>query len=292
VLATLFSVIAPVLIIVAIGFGWRRLDKPFDTRMVTLMVTYVSTPCLVVATFQRVELAPGALETMALAALATHAAFLALGWLAVKAARQPVRVFLPSVVFANTGNVGLPLCLFAFGEEGLALGIAYFAVNVVFLFTIGMGLAAGRMTVRELVFSPLIWAVALSVVLMTTEITLPTWIGDTVSLLGGVTIPLMLLALGASLATLKVTSFGRSVYFAVVRLVLGVGVGWGVGLALGLEGVALGVVVIESAMPVAVFNYLFAARHDARPNEVAGVVVTSTVLGFAALPFVLAPLLP
>ena len=35
-------------------------------------------------------------------------------------------------------------------------------------------------------------------------------------------------------------------------------------------------VLIESAMPVAVFNYLLAARYDRHPEEIAGAIVIST----------------
>ena len=45
--------------------------------------------------------------------------------------------------------------------------------------------------------------------------------------------------------------------------------------------------VIESAMPVAVYNYMFAARYNNRPEDVAGLVVVSTVLSLGALPLFL-----
>ncbi|HEY8578247.1 MAG TPA: AEC family transporter, partial [Beijerinckiaceae bacterium] len=103
-------------------------------------------------------------------------------------------------------------------------------------------------------------------------------------LLGSITVPLMLLSLGHALASLKFASFGRSSVFAAARLLGGFGIGWLVATGLGLEGAARGVVVIQSAMPSAVLNYLFAARYGNDPQEVAGVVVLSTLMSIVALP--------
>ena len=80
------------------------------------------------------------------------------GFLLVKASGQPLSTYLPALTFANTGNIGLPLALFAFGQRGLALAIAYFAVHAVFTFTIGQALAARRFSLIETLVSPLVWA--------------------------------------------------------------------------------------------------------------------------------------
>jgi predicted permease len=198
-----------------------------------------------------------------------------------------VSTYLPSLVFANNGNMGLPLCLFAFGEQGLALAIAFFVVGAVLMFTVGVGLAAGEVSPRMLLRTPLLWAVGIALALLAFSVELPRWISNTVHLAGAFTIPLMLITLGVSLAHLKVSSLKTSLIFSVLRLGMGFSVGWSVALALGLEGVALGVVVIESALPVAVFNYLWAVRYNNHPEEVAGMVLLSTTLAFFALPFML-----
>jgi hypothetical protein len=56
---------------------------------------------------------------------------------------------------------------------------------------------------------------------------------------------------------------------------------------LGLEGAARGVLIIQSAMPAAVFNYLWAQHYGRDAAAVAGVVVLSTALAFVLLPLVL-----
>lgn len=285
--ADLFAVVAPVFFLALLGYAWTKRKQPFDVNIVTALVTTIGVPALIIDVLLKADLTADALTKMAGASLAAHAAFLAIGWGVVRLMGKRVSTYLPSLVFANNGNMGLPLCLFAFGEEGLALAIAFFVVGAVLMFTVGAGLASGQANPRMLLKTPLLWAVALALGLMAFDITLPRWAANTVHLAGGFTIPLMLITLGVSLARLRVSALGTSLVFATLRLGMGFAVGWGVGLAMGLEGTALGVVVIECSLPVAVFNYLWAVRYDNHPEEVAGMVLLSTALAFAALPFML-----
>lgn len=286
-ISVIFPVVFPVFALAALGYWWARTDRPFDTAVVSALVTNIGTPALIIDSLLRVELSHSALFEMMLAVAIIHAVFIAVGWILVKAAGQPVTAFLPGVVFGNTGNMGLPLCLFAFGEDGLALAVAYFVTYSILLFTVGSQLAAGKASLRDFLRTPMVWAIAIALALVLTDTALPVALSNTVGLLGGMTIPLMLLALGVSLARLRVASLGRATYFSLARLGLGFATGWGVATLMGLEGLTFGVVVVQSAMPVAVFNYLFAARYDNRPEEVAGTVVVSTLLSFITLPLIL-----
>jgi hypothetical protein len=117
---------------------------------------------------------------------------------------------------------------------------------------------------------------------------LPGWLVDTAEIFGQFAIPLMLIMLGFSLAKLKVTSLPRNLALSIARLAIGLGVGLTVSQFFGLEGVVRGVFVLECAMPAAVFNYMLAIRYKNSPEEVAGLVVTSTLFTFAILPVLVA----
>lgn len=287
VFSTLFSVIAPVFLIAAIGYGWGKSGKTFDTPMVTMLVINIGVPCLVIDVLLNADLTAEALTEMALAAFLALTATVVVSAAVLKATGLSFQAYLPALTFGNTGNMGLPLCLFAFGDEGLALAIGYFVVFIVLQFTLGIGVASGKFSPKELVTSPVIISVVIALGLMAGDVTLPKWADNTIGLLGGMTIPLMLLTLGVSLGRLHVQTLGRSAVLACLRLGLGFAAGWGVAELMDLEGIARGVVIVESAMPVAVFNYLFAVRYNAAPAEVAGMVVISTALSFATLPFLL-----
>ena len=206
----------------------------------------------------------------------------------VTVSRQPVSTYLPASTFANCGNIGLPLALFAFGKDGLALAIAYLAVHGVFNFVIGQALAAGRFSFRETLFSPLLWATAL---------------GAALSVTGSAAAPVARPrrphprrpdhpddAAGArlvadqaqrDLAQMAARVLGAEARSAALR-------SDGASRSRSaLTGTARGVLVIESAMPVAVYNYMFAARYNNRPEDVAGLVVVSTLLSLGALPLFL-----
>ncbi|MBU2885919.1 AEC family transporter, partial [Gilvimarinus agarilyticus] len=134
---------------------------------------------------------------------------------------------------------------------------------------------------------PVLWAMVIAVGVLLSDWTLPLWLANTLDLLGGFTIPLMMITLGVSLARLKVTRWYRSVLFSVMRLAGGLLAGWLMCLALGLTGVERGVVLLQSAMPVAVFSYLLTLRYNRDHQEVAAIVVTSTILAFIGMPVLL-----
>lgn len=280
----LFAIIAPVFVCAVIGYGWARRGMPFDNEFTTSLTSNIAIPCLIVGTLARLEINPEAFSQMALAGLITVAATIAAAAAVLKLAGLAQPVFLPSLVFGNTGNIGLPLCLFAFGEEGLALGIVFFTVFLLIQFSFGIWVSSGHGSVRILLRTPLIWAAVAGISLQALGIRLPVWIDNTIGLIGGLAIPLMLLTLGVSLAKLKVTSLRRSVALSIGRLVIGLAVGIAVAELLGLEGMARGILILESTMPVAVLNYLFAARYNRSPEEVAGLVLVSTTISFLTLP--------
>ncbi len=286
-LAQLFSVIAPLFVCAGIGYGWARAGRTFDVDLVTNLVTTVGIPCLVFHTLANLTVPAAAFATMVLATLAILAVCLAVGLAVLRVAGLPPRSFLPALLFPNTGNMGLPLCLLAFGEVGLGLALAVFTVYTTLQFTLGVGLASGTTSAGTLLRVPVLYALPPALLFMLTGWTPPKWLDNTTDILGGIAIPLMLITLGISLARLGVRSLPRSLGLSALRLVVGFAAGLAVAAAFGLEGAARGVLIVQSTMPVAVFNYLFALRYRTAPEEVAGMVVISTVLSFATLPLLL-----
>ena len=283
----LLSIIAPVFVCAVIGYTWARSGRPFETEMVTNLITTFGVPTLVYVTLVKVEIDLAQLGEMAIATVLFLGISGAGAALALRAFGQPIRSFLPALIFPNTGNMGLPLALFAFGEAGLALGVAYFTVCIIFQFTLGVAVSTGSMNLKNLLRVPTLYATGLAIVMLLTETETPEWIMNTVELLGGMTIPIMLIALGVSLAKLSVHRIKTSMVISLGRLGGGFVVAYGIGTALGFEGIALSVLIMQSTMPVAVFNYLFAQRYNTHPEEVAGSVVISTVLSFATMPALL-----
>lgn len=288
----IFNVVAPVFVVAAVGFAWIRARLPYDSAFITTFAVNVSTPCLVFSALVKARPGGETLAVMAVAATATMGLAGLAGWGVLRAARLPGKTYLSALSFPNAGNLGLPVCLFAFGEEGLSLAVLYFAVMAIAQFTIGPAIAAGRFDWRMVLRTPVIYAVAAALLAVGLDLQVPVWIGNTTRLLGDCAVALMLFSLGTALARLRPAGVGRAAALSALRLGLGLAAGVGVSAVLGLEGAMRGVVVLQSAMPVAVFNYLWALRYNNAPEEVAGMVLFSTAMAFAGLPLLLLAVMP
>lgn len=307
-LTELVTVMAPVLIAVLVGYGWGRSSIPFEADFVTRVVMHIGAPCLVVAAIGGAEISGEGFAQVVYAAVLVLSltALMAVIWLRLRGG--DMRVLLPPVVFPNNGNMGLPLCLFAFGEQGLALALGFFIVQMAALMVFGVMLVSGGEAaetgaqkdqlfhatiqgVKRLLVQPLTYAIVIAVALLVFNIQLPRWLFNSLDLLGDVTIPLMLLTLGVSLSRLQTGGWWLSVQFSLLRI----GGGFLCGLlalwVFGLTGTAAHVVLLQSIMPAAVFNYLLAEQYQRDPPVVAGIVVTSTLISLLAVPLLLVVLL-
>ncbi len=290
-LAALLAAVLPVLVTAGIGYIWTRSGRPLDGATVTPLVADIGTPCLIFSTLAGTAIPPEAVATTAGAALAAVAGFAVAGAAVLAASGLRLRTYLPSLTFPNAGNLGLPLALYAFGQEGLGHAIVFFTITSIGNYTIGQAIAAGAVSWRGLARMPILYAAALGLAASIAHIELPRWLANTVGTIGNLTVPLMLMMLGSSLARLKVASLGRAVGLATVRLCMGALIGTAAAALFHLDGVARPVLILLSAMPVAVYNYLFALRWNNEPEEIAGLVVVSTVGAMVTLPALLSLLL-
>jgi malate permease and related proteins len=279
----LLPIIIPMLVCVAVGYGWARTSFPFEREFLTRMVMNVGAPCLVFDGLTTLSSSPTEFyRSAAIAGWLIGFCFVA-GALLLKLAKQPVRSYVPAVMFGNM----VPLCAFAFGDEGLGLVIGFYIAASVIQFVVGPMLQGRQAAWRTLLTTPIVYSALLGLLLLQTEAAIPLAVANTVSLIGGITLPLMLIAMGYSLATFKVARLNTAIGITVLRFSLGMTAGLLAIWALQLEGVIRGVVLIEACMPVAVFNFLFAARYDRAPEDVAGAILVSTVLSFLTLPWLL-----
>lgn len=282
----LFSIIAPVMICAAIGFIWQRSGKKFDSDFIASLVMQLGAPCLIIASMSKVHASPQQLWSMCTAVLAISTGLAVCAAVLVWLFKLPWRPYVVSLVFSNSGNLGLPLCLLAFGDEGLALGVSYFVLLSCLHFSLGVVAFSARWHWRTLLLSPMLHAAWLGVLIVVFAWQLPLWLQHTVNLIGNFSIPLMLITLGVSLARIRFQALGWPALFAVLKIVLGLCIGWLVCEWLDLQGLMRGVVLLQSAMPMAIFNYLLAERYQQSPQQVAAMVAMSTLLAFMCLPWI------
>ncbi len=286
-LVALLDVVAPVMLAALTGFLWKAAKQPFDGETVSRLVLYLGAPCLIFDCLVNAEVEHAALLRMAGLAAASIGSFFLIAWVGLRALGKPTTTYLAPLTFANTGNVGLPVCFFAFGDAGLALGAAYFTVSFATHAVLGGAIFAGERSLAPLVKSPLVWASVASIAWVSLGIPVPEWLGKTTHLLGQLAIPLMLVTLGTSLYGIQPARLGATALVTFGRMALGVAVGVGLAAALDLHHVERGVLILECAMPVGVLNAILAERYDREPKTVASMVLVSTAIAVPLLAAVL-----
>ena len=157
----LSAIILPVFICAGIGLFWSRTDQKFESDLVSTLVYKIAVPCLIIAIFAKVHLTPDAVAAVAGAALVIYLLTAAAAASVLRLVRLPMPSYLPSLIFPMVGSMGLPICLFAFGEDGLALALVFFTLGAIGTFTIGAAIAAGSVSWSKLISEPAIWAALL-----------------------------------------------------------------------------------------------------------------------------------
>jgi len=139
-----------------------------------------------------------------------------------------------------------------------------------------------------LVTTPVVYSSVIGVALLATQTTLPGWLDATIGLLAGIAIPMSLLTLGFSLAEFRVKRLPVAVGLGFARMALGFAMAATIAALFGLTGIARGVLLLHGGMPTALVCYLFAARYGRDPEDVAGIVLVSTLLAALSMPLLVA----
>ena len=285
------EITAPVFFLAMIGYVWKRTGHHFDIPFVSRMSMQIAVPALIFSVLSRIEIEPRAFADLAFASLALYAAIAAGAWLLVRGAGLKMRVYLAPMTFANTGNVGLPIALFAYGETGLAYAMVVFAVMAALSFTIGIWMVAGAASPLSVLKEPIFHASWLGILFASQGWGTPDVVAKTLELTGQIAIPIMLITLGVAVAQLEVHAIGRALALSLAKALLCGLIAVAVAAGFGLEGAAAGALILQAITPVAVTNYLLATRYGAQPDAVASLVVVSTVLSVVVIPATLAALL-
>ncbi|MEQ6203187.1 AEC family transporter [Sulfitobacter sp. HNIBRBA2951] len=285
---TVLEIVAPVFLLAGVGFGWIKLGFEYRINFVTQLATTLAVPCLIFTALMQTQIDPAALTALSLATLVAYGVVTVVALFLVKVTGLSTRTYAAPMIFGNTGNIGLPLALFAFGPEGLGYAVVVFAIMAVWTFTFGIWLVAGSGSFGKVLREPLVWATLLGGLFLWQDWQTPKFMTNTLELIGQMAIPLMLITLGVAVARLTPKGVGRAVVLSIIKLVLCTAIAWGAGLAFDLDPVAFGVLVLQVATPVAVTSYLLAEKYGADAQSVAGLVVVSTLISVGALPLLLA----
>ena len=281
------EIVAPVFILASLGVAWVRLGFEYRVAFVSRLAMKLALPCLIFMALVETEMQPSQITTIALASLVAHALIIPVFWVLTKVASLDVRTYLSPLIFGNTGNLGLPLAFFAFGQVGLDIAVIVFAVSLVLSFTLGIWIVSGGGNLTVLIKEPSVVAISLAVMFLITGFQLPNWTANTIELIGQMAIPLMLLTLGVAVARLETGGMSRAVLLALIKLIVCFAAAWVTAAYFDLTSIAFAVLVLQMTTPVAVTAYLIAEGYGARAQEVAALVVVSTIMSVGAMPLIL-----
>ena len=285
---TVLNITTPVFLLAAVGFAWVKMGFEYRVEFVTRLAMTLSVPCLIFVALMKTEVAPEALAALSLASFAAYGLVMIGCFVLVKMARLDMQTYLAPLIFGNTGNLGLPLALFAFGEIGLGYAVVVFAVMAILSFTVGIWMVAGRGSLKRVIQEPLVAATVLGAVFLWQGWKTPAFLTNAIELIGQMAIPMMLITLGVAVARLETKAMTRAVFLSLIKVFICVGAGWLAATWFGLEPVAAAVLIVQVATPVAVTSYLLAEKYGVDAQPVAGLVVASTLLSVLALPVILA----
>ncbi|MEJ2322449.1 MAG: AEC family transporter, partial [Gammaproteobacteria bacterium] len=209
------------------------------------------------------------------------------GWPVARLMRVQHKTFVPPLMFNNSGNMGLPLAVFAFGEEALPIAMVLFMVENTLHFTVGNWMLIGRLRPSQLLKSPMLWATFLGIAFNILDLSLPKPLNDSISLVGQVAIPLMLFALGVRVAQTHITEWKLAIVAALIVPVTGIGIALGANALFELGPQQAAQLLLFSVLPPAVLNYMLAEQFRQEPEKVASIVLLGNLSAIVTVPAVL-----
>ena len=214
--------------------------------------------------------------------------FAIIGFFFLKILKKDLLSELPPLILPNTGNMGIPICLFAYGTNGLGIASAIASVIILFHFTLGVFLAQKKFSLKIVIKNVPTYAIFISIIFLFFNWNVPKFIENTTFLLTYSTIFLVLMSLGIALTKLKIVSWYESFILGSVRVIAGPIIGFGLISFLNLSGYAAGVLLIQTSMPSAVLTYLVGSMYSPKKvvDNVASVIVTSTLMSFITIPII------
>ena len=284
----LIDVIVPVFFVIGIGYYLGKKNPDINTDFITTFAGNVGTPAMIFYTITTTGVTLSVFTEYFIYALVIIGGFSLVGILFLLLLKKDFISELPPLILPNTGNMGIPICLFAYGTSGLGVASAIASVVILLHFTLGVLLAKKSFSFKILIKNMPIYGIIVSVIFLYFEWDVPGYLENTTFLLTYATIFLVLMSLGIALSRLKVVSWTHASILGAVRVIIGPLIGFGLIKFLNLNGFAAGVLLIQSCMPSAVLTYLVGSMYSERKvvDSVASVIVTSTVMSFITIPFV------
>ena len=288
---TVLEVVTPVFLLATIGFSWVKFGFEYRVEFVTRLAMTLAVPALVFTSLTQNTINPKFLSEMILVVCLAYAVVSIIALIFTFIFKLDRRTFLMPLISGNTGNLGLPLCFLAFGQDGLGYAVIVFAFTSIVAFTFGLWVVSGSHSFKQPLKEPLVTATVLGLVFMFYDWEIPQILTNALNLIAQMAIPLMLITLGVAVARIKTTLAFKTIGISVSKIIIGIFAAVAIGHQFSLPYEASAVLIIQMSMPVAVTSYLLAEKYGTNSEAVAGLVVISTLLTVFVTPVLLSFLL-
>ena len=281
----LIDVLFPVFLVIAIGYWYGKKDPKFDTKFITTFAGNFGLPAIIYYSLTSTNISIELFLRFSYYITLYVLIFAVIGIIILKILNKDIYRLLPPLILPNTGNMGMPLCLFAYGKMGLAIATAATSMILVFHFSVNILLASKKFSIKPLLKCIPVYALLISLLFVYFEIPSPKFLENATFLIGYSTIFLVLMSLGIALSKLKVFSFKETLIYSIIRVIIGPIVGFGFVKFFNLSGVEAGVMFIQASMPSAILTYLVSKIYSPKKisDSIASTVALSTFMSFFTL---------
>ena len=287
-LIKLFEAVFPVFFIIGIGYYLGKKNPKIDTAFITNFAANIGSPGLIFYSITSTGITFELFSVYFFYAFVVITGFALVGLVFLFFQRKDLVTELPPFILPNTGNMGLPICLFAYGAKGFGVASAISAVVMLLHFTLGVFLAKKKFDSQLILKTPAFYAIIFSLFFLYFEIKPPVFLVNLTMLLSYATIFLVLMSLGIALTRLKVFSFKDAMVASIGRVIIGPIIGFSLIKFFNLTGFAAGVLLIQCSMPSAVLTYLVGSMYSPKKvvDSIASMIVVSTIISFVTIPIV------
>ncbi|MDE8603287.1 AEC family transporter [Marinomonas sp. RSW2] len=277
-LTALADALAPILLIIGLGFFLGKRTDYLNSPSLGALVSNLGLPALLLYSVLSMQMQVFSMLKIIAATVIVLAVVALLSYVFLKTFKLPTRFYLPPLVNPNTGNLGIPIAYALFGNEGMAIAVVISSVVQISHFTLGVGFMSGAYHPKQLLKNGPVIALLLGAALLSFKVNLPAPLMNTLSMLSNITLPIMLMLLGKSLSSLSIkesSKINRAAALSLFRPVVGVLSACLVVYFFPLSHLESSVLIVLNAMPVAVISYMLTIKFKGPVDDIALMILLS-----------------
>ncbi len=285
------SIIFPIVAIVLVGFFYAKKFNP-DMQVTNTLNLDVFVPELLFSTLVSKDFNLNAYLLLCMLGAGIVLLSGVFGWLIGKPFGFNSKTFVPPMMFANSGNMGLPLALFAFGKEAIPAAVMLFIVENTLHFTVGAKMIDRKASLLGILRIPMIAATFAGLAISIAGFSIPTLIHTPIEMLGQIAIPLMLFSLGVRLVDIDFTDWKIGLIGAIACPLTGIMAAFCILPFVDLPPLHHAMLIIFATLPPAVLNFMVAEKYNQEPQKVASIVLLGNIFSLVSISLALYIVLP